>query len=439
VITVGGKRRMQFGVVVIAILAAFVLSAAGSAGLPPVTGVPFPSHDGAGNPCPGYTPTLINERHYCLVVTTYTNLASVGGVEVDLTIQNYDQSSLTNITANLNLLTSLSTGDSVSFVSSSPATCAAASGGAACTFPNIPGVGSVAGTPPLQFNPATIKLYFDVAAADLPGLDFTAAATVKESGNDNGQNLQKQTVDDASMTFGSTNPGQGATVGLPGKHPKLNVLEPTNATTASVEFSVPAGSAPFLARFAADAGPTACFGGITCSGLRLSTDLNGTTYSVAPYILWQAFINSTNTNVDAIHYYDAVSVTAVSGSKTLTPTTSFAACDGVRFGTELNPTAPSPLVAGTDYFVVNATQTSFQVATSANGKAITINQSGSFPASCIRVIGDQKAEKVTSATPATSCATVKTPSQVPALYAAKQPDGTVLVCLWDTANGNINV
>ena len=202
------------------------------------------------------------------------------------------------------------------------------------------------------------------------------------------------------------------------------------------------GSAPFLARFATDSVSTACFGGITCSGLRLTTDLSGAppaTFSVGNQILWSAIINSTNTNVKAIHYYDAVLVSATAASKTFATTTSFASCDGVRFGTDIDPTAPSPLTSGTDYFVINATPTSFQVATSATGKAITITQGGSFHASCIRVIGDQKAEKATSATPVTSCADVPTPSQIPALYAQKLSSSTVLVCLWDSANGNINV
>jgi hypothetical protein len=96
-------------------------------------------------------------------------------------------------------------------------------------------------------------------------------------------------------------------------------------------------------------------------------------------------------------------------------------------------TAPSGLTAGQAYFVVNATPTSFQVATSANGKALTFTAGGAFQASCIRIIGDQKAEQTKSCDPANP------PSSVPALYAAKLSNSTVQVCLWDTANGNINV
>ena len=101
-------------------------------------------------------------------------------------------------------------------------------------------------------------------------------------------------------------------------------------------------------------------------------------------------------------------------------------------GSVTGATPPGGLSPNTDYFVINASSgTSFQVATSANGKALPYTGSGPFDASCIRVIGDQKAEK------ATSCTTA--PTQAPALYVQKLTNSTVRVCLWDTANGNINV
>ena len=46
------------------------------------------------------------------------------------------------------------------------------------------------------------------------------------------------------------------------------------------------------------------------------------TFSVGNQILWSAIINSTNTNVKAIHYYDAVLVSATAASKTFATTTS---------------------------------------------------------------------------------------------------------------------
>jgi hypothetical protein len=225
------------------------------------------------------------------------------------------------------------------------------------------------------------------------------------------------------MTFGN-DPATSASVVLGANPQTLNAV--FNTAPTSVKFAVPAGTNPFLARFSASAGPTTCFGGITCTGLQVDTDLGGappSTFSIGNQILWVSTINSTNTNVDAFHYYDPVAVTA-SAPKTFTSTKSFAACDGVNFAT-----APTGLTVNTDYFVVNATATSFQVASAANGKALSFTGSGAFSASCIRVIGDQKSEKTTS------CSTPPTAS--PALYAVKLTNSTVQVCLWDTGNGHI--
>ena len=427
------KRRLKFGLVVIAVLAALVVIGGGSAGLPDVHGTPYPSSDALGNNCPGFG---ISERHYCLVVTTYSNLAKVGGIEVDLTMQNYDQSSLTNPSATIDLLAGLPAGNTFSFVTSDTGRCTGTTTGASCTFPNIAGEGSAAGTgiPPGPHNDATVRLFFRVNAPDVSVLHFTATGTAKENGNDNGgaANVEGQTVADAPMTFGN-DPTQTATFAFGGDKPTLTAQQPSNEPSfnSSVQFAVPAGSAPFQARFSTDQGPTACFGGITCSGLTLTTDLNGQTFPNAPYILWQAVINASSANVDAIHYYNPVQVTASPSTKTFATTTSFASCDGVRFD---SPPAGLQSSPNNDYFVVKgtATATSFQVAATATGKALSFTGSGTFSAACIRVIGDQKSEQTKS------CDPLNPPSQVPALYAAKQSNTTVKICLWDTANGFVN-
>jgi hypothetical protein len=412
---------------VIVLLAIAVLGGASgsSAGLSIVSTKSYLSTDPTGHVCPAFDQS---ERHYCVVVTVYNGLASKGGVEVDLTMQNFDQSTLSNPSS---VLTWLPAGANLTFVSSSTSTCSfrTSDSSVGCTFPNIPGVGSGSGTGnPPPSNSATIKLFFTANADDgVSSVHFHAIGTAKESNNDNGgaANVEQQTVEDAPMTFGS-DPTQSATVSLGGKHQKLNALLNTyNGSTDSVEFDVPAGTSPFLAQFQAGQGSTTCFGGITCTGLQLTTDVSGApigTFSSGNQILWRAVINSTSTNVVAFHYYDPVSVTA--SPSTLTSSTSFAACDGVNFAT-----APTGLDANKDYFVVNATATSFQVATSAKGKPLTFTGSGTFQASCIREIGDDnKTEKLSS------CAAG---SKVPALYAEKLSSGTVLVCLADVGNGLI--
>jgi hypothetical protein len=278
-----------------------------------------------------------------------------------------------------------------------------------------------------------VQLFFTVAAeASVTDVSFTATGTAKESCNDGcpggAANLEKQEVT-APMHFGDV-PTTSTSVALGGKLKLDALLDTYNSSPSSVQFAVPPGSTPFFARLTASVGPTTCFGGITCTGLQLDTDLSGsapTAFSIGNQILWSSVINSTNTNVDAIHYYDPVTVTA-SLPKTFTSTKSFAACDGVHFDTV--PTGLTPTTT-LDYFVVNAAATFFQVATAANGKALTFTGSGPVSASCIRVIGDQKAEKTTS------CDPLNPPTQSPALYAFKLTNSTVQVCLWDTGNGHI--
>jgi hypothetical protein len=418
-------RRFNLGALLVAALGVVALSGAGGsfAGLPSLPDpVSYSSTDAAGNPCPGFG---FSERHYCLVVTTQSGLARSGGFEVDLTVQNYDTGTLNKPAADLTWDPSSA---NLTFVSSSPSSCSypSSDGGVACSFPDIPGLGSASGTGnPPPHNDATVKLFFTVnAPADLPSVTFTGTGTAKERSNDNGgaANVEQQKVTGAVMSFG-TDPNASATLALPAKSSLLNA----GLDASSVGFAVPKGTSPFIAKFAADPSTTACFGGITCSGLLLTTDLSGApigTFSSGNPILWQAVINSTSSNVDAIHYYDPVTVTA-SQANTFTSTTSFAKCDGVNFATG----APSPLANG-DYFVVNATATSFQVSATAKGKPLSFTSGGQFLASCIRVIGDDRSEKATSCT--------KAPSQMPALYAFKLTSNTVQTCLWDSANGGIH-
>jgi hypothetical protein len=443
------KALIRLGVSLVLVASVSVLAAAsgGSAGLTFVQTNLTWSHDGslAANECPG--PGL-NERHYCLLVKSFDNLKKSGGVEVDLTLQNYDQSTLSNPTTKLEWN---NTGANLSlFSSEGSAICTAPSTGGpvACSFPNLPGLGSGAVSGPHTACPdapvppsgpicSTVKLFFSVnPAASVSSVSFTATANVKES-QPNGANVDSQIAapvmlfdNDGSNTGGDN---ADATVVLPQAATQLD------ATKSSVKFI--GGSGPFLAQFQQSQlqpdSPGVCFPGIGCTGLQLTTDLVGApsgTFSNNQPIVWTAMVNATNTNVVAVHYYDPATITPAATPKTFTtPGTRFASCDGVNFGS--NP--PVGLGSG-DYFVINATTntngtTNFQVAATASGKALSFTGNGPFAGSCIRVVGDQKSEKAGPCTtgPPTSFA------QLPALCAVKQSTG-VLVYLIDTGNGKIS-
>jgi len=454
-------RRFTLGALLVVSVAALTAATGGSAELNLVSPTPTYSHDGSPqqNKCPG---AGINERHYCLVLTTYNNLKKSGGVEVDLTLQNYDQSTLSNPVTTLNWDSGDNSLAGLAKVSTDgPASCSAppTGGPVVCKFPNLPGLGSSAVIPaqpqPCPVPPAsgpicsTVKLFFSVNATE-PKVSFTATADVKES-QPNGANVDQQQVA-ADMVFG-TSDSQDATIALPSSGSKLEATVPQ---ASSVKFN--GGSRPFLAQFQADqsnpANPGVCFPGINCTGLQLTTDLSAApsgTFSSAlgHQILWTADIVSTNTNILAVHTYDPVTITPAQAPNTLaTAGTRFANCDGVTFS-PLDKT-PSGLSPDTTYFVINKTPntttntTTFQVASSPTGKALPVSGSGTFSGSCIRVIGDKPASETTKActasNPAKPTDAPAEPKTPPVLCVAKVPNttpATVRVYLWDDSNGHV--
>jgi hypothetical protein len=243
-------------------------------------------------------------------------------------------------------------------------------------------------------------------------------------------------VDRATMTFDADSTDSvDATVALPNS--SKNFLKGSfNDHKASVTF--PAGSSPFLAQFE-EGQASACFPGISCTLLQVTTDLSAApsgTFSANNPILWTADVTANNTNVLATHTYDSVPITP-SPPKTLTTAgTRFASCDGVVFD---NISGQSNLTAGTIYFVRNATtasgKTSFQVSATAKGSIIAITGTSAISGSCIRIIGDQKTERVTGCT----LAPPPPPSSpaVPGICAAKIDNSTVRVYLWDDSNGHV--
>ena len=433
-----GVRRFTLGALLIVSVAALVAATGGSAGLSLVPSYTGLSHDSNGVVCNSTAAFGLNERHYCLAMTTYNNLKRSGGIEVDLAMQNYDQSSLTSPKATLTWSPAAA---NLSFVSSNPSICSVQAGSVVCSFPNLPGLGSASG-PGATPTTSSVKLFFSSNAdAGVNAVDFTGTGTAKESGNDNGgaANVEAQIVDQSVdpkagvMTYGNSD-STDATFSLPGSGSELDATVPH---TSSVKFR--GGSSPFLAQFQADqqnpTTPGVCFPGISCTGLQLTTDLSAAptgTFSATNQILWTADVVANNTNVVAYHQYDDVPITASASTKTFTTAgTSFANCDGVSF-----TTAPAPLQTGHTYLVRNATtangSTSFQIS---DGKGtLSFTDSGAFRGSCVRVIGDQKAEKIS---PCSVSAAPAPPSVPPAICVAKIDNTTVRVYLWDSGNGKI--
>jgi hypothetical protein len=78
--------RVRFTALIILLLAVAALSGASSASLPVITGTINKS-----SPCPP-----ASGRLFCVDLTTYNGLARNGGIEVDLQLENWDGSTLTN-------------------------------------------------------------------------------------------------------------------------------------------------------------------------------------------------------------------------------------------------------------------------------------------------------------------------------------------------------
>jgi hypothetical protein len=132
-------------------------------------------------------------------------------------------------------------------------------------------------------------------------------------------------------------------------------------------------------------------------------------------------------NIEAIHRYDGITVTANAATNTFSTPKTFENIDGVRLSSTGN--LPAPLKAGTDYFVVTETATSFQVAKNENGNPIDLTNAGTgtITAERIRVIGDDLVNER-----AGSCA--ETLTKVPSIFAMKVGN-VIFECVSDTENG----
>jgi hypothetical protein len=176
--------------------------------------------------------------------------------------------------------------------------------------------------------------------------------------------------------------------------------------------------------------PSHCFKGVSCLPQTTRGDLT-TTSDVGP-ILWQRRITGVSkgthpTTIVSIHFADPVFVSVNPSTNTFATTATFVRIDGVRFST--TGSLPGGLRHGVDYFVVNATATSFQVSTKKGGKPLDITSPGSddLLAERIRIIGDQADERWTS------CSTP--PPSLPAIVAQQVSKTVIDTCVWTSENG----
>jgi hypothetical protein len=133
--------------------------------------------------------------------------------------------------------------------------------------------------------------------------------------------------------------------------------------------------------------------------------------------------------IDAIHRYDGITVTADAASDTFTAPKSFVNIDGVRFST--TGKLPAPLQAGVDYYVVQADGMTFKVSATLGGTPINLTNAGSgtTAAERIRVIGDA----LDGSERATSCD--ETLTKVPSIFGTKISNKVIQECVSDVENG----
>jgi hypothetical protein len=206
---------------------------------------------------------------------------------------------------------------------------------------------------------------------------------------------------------------------------------PTSLSSLEFESDGTLAFSAFITDLANDTGR--CFSGVPCLAQTSQSTLGGggSLFGATNPIQWiRQILNPPGSvkfdNIEAIHRYDGVTVTANAATNTFSTPKTFVDIDGVRLTSTGN--LPAPLKAGTDYFVVNETATSFQVAKTNNGNPIDLTNAGTgtITAERIRVIGDTDDER------ASSCA--ETLTKVPSIFGELNSAG-ILECVSDTENG----
>jgi hypothetical protein len=266
--------------------------------------------------------------------------------------------------------------------------------------------------------------------ADALATRLTARVSVDERESDtiDPQDPNQEVREVANSTvYAAANSGGTIVPGGINRHFSL----PTNLSSLEFDSDGSLAFAAFITDIANDTGR--CFAGVPCLPQTSQSTVGGgaSLFGALHPIQWiRQILNPPGSvkfyNIEAIHRYDGVAVTANAATNTFSTPKTFVNIDGVRLTSTGN--VPAPLKAGTDYFVVNETAASFQVAKTENGSPIDLTNAGSgtITAERIRVIGDTDDER------ATSCE--ETLTKVPSIFAIASGGG-ILECVSDTENG----
>jgi hypothetical protein len=303
-----------------------------------------------------------------------------------------------------------------------------------CLYPNLPAGASA----------ATTRVYFktadNTATRDVRATRIDVTATAKERSNDGNPcgagDPNCDTFTSSIVNSYEPDPNAAFTFSLGTNRFHL----PTNDGLSSFNFTGP-GTSVFLASFkklSLSESEQFCFGDVECSDRALTVDTQGVLSFGAstPMLFFSRLLNATGSanSVNAIHFYDPVTFTAIAGNR-LTPgtTPSFARMDGVRFAS-----SAFGLAAG-KYFVVNYLpgNNSFQLSLTEGGPPLTLT-AGTGSAEPIRIIGDET-DGVNNERSTTLCSTSLPPaSTTMPKICTKKVGGVIEAYLWDSGNGRVN-
>ena len=382
-------------------------------------------------------------RKICLTVKTFENITASDPTRatdgkrftwVEWTLRNGGGSTLTNpaVTvsfadlcgAGLSACTGSSTAQFV--LPAEPNICSASGSNLVCLYPNL-GAGVSAATTRVYFKTADKTATRDVRASDI-----TAMATAKERANDgNPCGAGDPNCDTFSVTLRNSyepEPDAAYTFALNGKSFQL----PTDDGLSSFSFTS-ATAVKFLTQFKVlPPSSTFCFSTVVCFDRTLSVDTQSATgFSTTNPVLFYARLldppsGVTVKNLSAIHFYDPVALTSDGTTVTAAGGPSFARIDGLRM-----ETASFGLTAGTKYFVVQPSGTSFKVSLTKGGAPVPLSAGTGGRGSPIRIIGDQDDERST----ACSASTPPAASAVPSICAQKFGPKALDSFVWDLGNG----
>ena len=383
------------------------------------------------NPCPPGG----QARQFCVAITDTDKVSTspdpasgkpASYMRYVVTITNYDQNKLTHVRLTTQLSdrtpsgSVASTARLVSVDSTTPGACSETSPGTTVCD---------AGSLPANSQPFVATFFYSTSSTSgVTATVMDATVSVDEHSSDQGQPLDpvQETQTAQNATEYESSDASAATVVPPGQERKLDL----NTSTSDLTFTTP-GTHFFIASVEESANDTGhCFTGVPCLAQTTFSDVSGGAdlFSSANWLTWFRRILNPPTgvnanNIDALHFYDAVPVTADAAADRFTSTTkSFVGIDGVRF-----PSAPAPLQPNVNYFVVNATATTFQVSATKGGKPIDLTAGGSYSAQRIRIIGDAKAERWSPCT--------ATPPSVPAICAVQISKTEIDEWVADSENG----